>query len=128
MKSNFTETNKSLKFLILPIKNPSEELFKIINYFHKKLNIIVIDDGSKINTHFFKGINKKVLLIRNKKNMGKGFSIKKAFRLILLKKNVSGAIIADSDGQHAINILKKFINFFPRTLKNLLLVKENSNF
>ena len=86
MKSNFTKTYKSLKFLILPIKNPSEELFKIINYFHKKFNIIVIDDGSKINTHFFKEMNKKVLLIRNKKNMGKGFSIKKAFRLILKKK------------------------------------------
>ena len=114
MKSNFTETNKSLKFLILPIKNPSEELFKKINYFHKKLNIIVIDDGSKINTHFFKGINKKVLLIRNKKNMGKGFSIKKAFRLILLKKNVSGAIIADSDGQHAINDIEKIYKFFSK--------------
>ena len=117
MKSNFTETNKSLKFLILPIKNPSEELFKIINYFHKKLNIIVIDDGSKINTHFFKGINKKVLLIRNKKNMGKGFSIKKAFRLILLKKNVSGAIIADSDGQHAINDIEKIYKFFSKNPK-----------
>ena len=82
----FHKNHKLLRFLILPIKNPTKEIFKIINYFHNKLKIIVIDDGSEINTHFFKKINKKVLLIRNKKNMGKGFSIKKAFRIILKKK------------------------------------------
>ena len=38
---------------------------------------------------------KKALIIKNKKNMGKGFSIKKAFRFILKKKsNIDGVIIA----------------------------------
>jgi len=115
MRNKFSKNYNPRKVLILPIKNPSRELFKIINNFHNKLKIIIIDDGSKINRHYFKIIKNKVKIIRNKQNMGKGYSIKKAFGLILKKKYLNGVIIADSDGQHAVSDINKIYNFF---LKN----------
>ena len=58
------------KYLILPVKNPTKELLKIINFFHNKIKIIIVDDGSKTKHQFFKLSLKKALIIKNKK----GFS------------------------------------------------------
>ena len=60
------------KYLILPVKNPTKELLKIVNFFQNKVKIIIIDDGSQINNQLFKLLNKKILIIKNKQNMGKG--------------------------------------------------------
>ena len=75
------------KYLILPVKNPTKELLKIINFFHNKIKLLSLMMDQKTNDQFFKLSLKKALIIKNKKNMGKGFSIKKAFRFIL-KKNI----------------------------------------
>jgi len=109
------------KYLILPVKNPTKELLKIVNYFQNKVKIIIIDDGSQINNQLFKLLNKKILIIKNKQNMGKGYSIKRAFRFILKKKNINGVIIADSDGQHSINDISKIIKLFSKNLDKFII-------
>ena len=117
------------KYLILPVKNPTKELLKIINYFQNKKKIIIVDDGSKINNQFFKLSFKKALIIKNKKNMGKGFSIKKAFRFILKKKKyIDGVIIADSDGQHSINDINKILKLYSKNSDKFIIGQENLNF
>lgn len=108
-------------WLILPTKNPTKETLKIIEYFYCKMNVLVIDDGSTINIELLKNIKNKILLITNKKNMGKGFSIKKALKTILNKKKVVGAIIADSDGQHSINDIQKIYNLFSKNPEKFIL-------
>ena len=109
------------KYLILPVKNPTKELLKIVNFFQNKVKIIIIDDGSQINNQLFKLLNKKILIIKNKQNMGKGYSIKRAFRFILKKKNINGVIIADSDGQHSINDISKIIKLFSKNLDKFII-------
>ena len=42
------------KYLILPVKNPTKELLRIVNFFHDKIKIIIINDGSQTNNQFFK--------------------------------------------------------------------------
>lgn len=117
------------KYLILPVKNPTKELLKIINFFHNKIKIIIVDDGSKINNQFFKLSFKKALIIKNKKNMGKGFSIKKAFRFILKKKKyIDGVIIADSDGQHSINDINKILKLYSKNSNKFIIGQRKFKF
>ena len=41
-------------YLIIPVKNPKKEFLKIVNFFINKFKIIIIDDGSENNKHYFK--------------------------------------------------------------------------
>ncbi len=117
------------KYLILPVKNPTKELLRIVNFFHDKIKIIIINDGSQTNNQFFKLSNKNALIIKNKKNMGKGFSIKKAFRFILKKKsNIDGAIIADSDGQHSIRDINKILKFYSKNSNKFIIGQRKFRF
>ena len=74
--------------VVTPVYNEEkliyENLGKIIAYFKKaniSCEIIVVDDGSKDNTvklvREFSNSNEEVVLLRNKKNLGKGLSIKR---------------------------------------------------
>ena len=46
-------------FLILPTKNPTISLLKIVNFFEKRIKILIIDDGSNDKTEYFDIIKKK---------------------------------------------------------------------
>ena len=104
-------------------------MLRIVNFFHDKIKIIIINDGSQTNNQFFKLSNKNALIIKNKKNMGKGFSIKKAFRFILKKKsNIDGAIIADSDGQHSISDINKILKFYSKNSNKFIIGQRKFRF
>ena len=61
--------------------------------------------------------------------MGKGFSIKKAFRFILKKKsNIDGAIIADSDGQHSISDINKILKFYSKNSNKFIIGQRKFRF
>ena len=46
-------------FLVIPTKNPTISLLKIINFFEKKIKILIIDDGSNDKIEYFDIIKKK---------------------------------------------------------------------
>lgn len=82
-----------------------------LNYPKNKLEIIIVDDGSKDNTYSvakkFEG--KGVRVFRNKTNMGKGFSMNFGI------KKARGEIIVTMDADNIIvkgDILKKMISNF----------------
>lgn len=115
-----------MKFLlILPVKNPTKTLITICNHFSKIVKIIVVDDGSTINREYFNLVKKKVCLLRNSKNKGKGYSIKKAIKKIIFFKDVKGIIVADSDGQHGINDINKIIKQFKKNKNQIILGQRN---
>ena len=64
--------------VIIPAYNPNEELKKLVDDLIKNqyTTIIVIDDGSQ-NKENFKDIKDKAILLKNKKNEGKGNALKK---------------------------------------------------
>ena len=85
-----------------------------------------MDQKQTIN--FLNYLIKKALIIKNKKNMGKGFSIKKAFRFILKKKYIDGVIIADSDGQHSINDINKILKLYSKNSNKFIIGQRKFKF
>ncbi|MCK5107111.1 MAG: glycosyltransferase family 2 protein [Nanoarchaeota archaeon] len=119
--------------IVLPAYNEEKRigltLKKVIKYC--KLNfdryeIIVVDDGSKDNTSKIVNnySNNNVKLLKNKKNMGKGYSVKRG----ILNAKYSIVLFSDSDLATPIEELK---NFLPHIKKYDVLIGsrklKNSN-
>ena len=115
-------------YIIIPVKNPDYEMIKILKYFKKKYKIIVINDGSTLNGKYFRHLNSKnVEILKNSKNMGKGYSLKKAIRKVIRRK-IDGIIQADGDGQHSINDINKVINCFKKNKSKIIIGQRELNF
>lgn len=95
-------------FIVIPAYNEAKRVEAVLNELIKtELPIIVVDDGSKDST--YKVVQKyNVTLLKHKINLGKGAALKTgcdaAFSL-----GAEGVIVMDSDGQHRIEDLPKFI-------------------
>ena len=115
-------------YLIIPVKNPTKKFQEIVNFFINKLKIIIIDDGSRINTHYFGKLkNKNIKILVNKKNKGKGFSVKRAFKTILKSKYNFGVVVADADGQHCIKDINKFCKNLHKKPNQLIIGQRKFN-
>lgn len=94
--------------VIIPAYNPNEKLIELVEKIDNQ--IIVINDGSREEREYiFKKISNKAIILKNEKNRGKGYSLKKGFKYVEenLKKDIIGVITADADGQHAVEDIKK---------------------
>ncbi len=84
---------------------------QIVNFINKlkhlNYDLLFIDDGSTDGT-FDVIRNSGFNYIRNEKNTGKGFSIKRGFEYAL-KNNYPICITMDADGQHPIELIDEFI-------------------
>ena len=93
--------------IIIPAYNPPKSFLAFLQNVHTitSIPIIIIDDGSipKIELE-----NDNTILLRNKTNSGKGFSLIKGFNNAL-SRGFSHAITMDADSQHDPNILESFI-------------------
>lgn len=100
--------------LIIPIYNEENSLptlLKKLNALPKNIEIIIIDDGSSDKTSLIlKSITTRIKILKNSRNFGKGYSIKRG-----LKHSTNKNIIL-MDGDLEINIddipklIKEFIN------------------
>jgi hypothetical protein len=95
---------------IIPSLNPDDNLIKLVHNLLSVSNnkIFIVNDGSKDNSNFIfnkiKNISsKRIYLLENAINMGKGASLKMVFNFILTKfPLIEGVVTLDSDGQHLI--------------------------
>ena len=105
-------------FFIIPSFNPDGNLIDIVYGLRKKSSnfILIVNDGSKKDSEkIFTKISKNfsnIVILNNKKNLGKGAALKTAFKYILKEKpEFYGVVTLDSDGQHSpkdcIKILKE---------------------
>lgn len=84
--------------LIIPAYNESKSIKEVVASAKRYIkNILVIDDGSTDNT--IERI-KDTLLIKNKKNRGKGYSLRKGFNYAI-KHNYDFVVTMDADGEHS---------------------------
>ena len=108
---------------VTPVKNRENEIYKDIlklikkikkNTFIKKWEIIIIDDGSTDKTYnklrILKKEHKKIKVIKNFKNKGKGFSIKRGINHLNSKSKK--VVLIDSDIPYF-----KELNHFLKKLK-----------
>ncbi len=65
------------------------------------MTVLVIDDGSGDNTERV-ALDNGALVIRQKTNVGKGFSIRSGILHVLKKTNFEWMVILDGDGQHQV--------------------------
>ncbi len=94
--------------VLIPAYNEVKMIGKIVAAIKmKKLDVLVIDDGSKDGTGNIAAEN-GAEVIRNDRRQGKGFSLQKGF-IRALEKGCHGVITMDGDGQHAVDDLDVFI-------------------
>lgn len=116
---------------VTPVKNRENNVYKDIlkltkkiqeNTFIKKWEVIIIDDGSIDQTYnqlkLLKKENKKIKIIKNLKNKGKGFSIKRGINH--LHHRSKRVVLIDSDIPYF-----KELNFFLKKLQKKDLVIIN---
>ncbi|MDP8259273.1 MAG: glycosyltransferase family 2 protein [Candidatus Aadella gelida] len=63
------------------------------------VSVLVIDDGSSDNTERV-ALDAGAMVMRNRKNFGKGFSVREGIKYVLKKTTFEWMIIMDADGQH----------------------------
>ena len=93
--------------IIIPAYNPPQSFISLLQNIRTKtfIPIIIIDDGSipKINM-----VIANTILLRNKSNSGKGYSLIRGFNEAL-SRGYSHAITMDADSQHDPDMLQSFI-------------------
>ena len=115
--------------IIIPIYNEYESIFKLLKEineeFKKKLpEIIIVDDGSTDQFHKSVIKNKKIRLIRHKKNLGKC----RAMQTGIKGANNNLVCIIDGDGQNPPYEIRKLIDKWekiPNKLKPFAIICGN---
>ena len=93
--------------VIIPSKNEFQSLRKIVKKLQKKkINFLIIDDGSTDNTNEYLKKN-NINHIKNRVSIGYTKSIVKGI-LYFKSKNVKYVLTMDADGEHDISYLTKF--------------------
>tara|TARA_B100001939_G_C16925219_1_gene611272 strand:+ start:991 stop:1632 length:642 start_codon:yes stop_codon:yes gene_type:complete len=93
--------------IVIPSKNEFQSLKKIVNKLReKKLNFVIINDGSTDNTDKYLKEN-KLNFIKNQISIGYTRSIIKGVKYFR-SKNFDYILTMDADGEHNIKYLNKF--------------------
>ncbi len=105
--------------VIIPTYNNEKTIEKVINdVYAYTSHIIVVNDGSTDKTSQILENYKHIDVISYKKNQGKGYALRTAFKYAV-DKNYENAITIDSDGQHFADDLPVFFKF---DIQNCLLI------
>ncbi len=108
--------------IIIPTYNNEKTILSVVNsVFPYSPNIIVVNDGSTDATsQLLQSIANSIILISYKKNRGKGFALKQAFKEAQ-KRHFTSAITLDADGQHKATDLPQFEAEIAKNNKTLII-------
>jgi glycosyltransferase involved in cell wall biosynthesis len=120
------DNNKNRIVILIAAYNEEEHIKAVIKGCLKyHLDIIVVDDGSTDNT--VKKIRSvpppkdcKIAMIRHRINKGKGKALRTGF-FYTIKKNYSGIITLDADGQHDTEEIKDFLEMIEKENPDLII-------
>jgi len=94
--------------IIIPTYNEANKIESVIQNINKnKVDVLVVDDGSKDNTATL-AKNAGANVLKNEKNQGKGSALAKGFSYAL-KNGYDAVITMDGDGQHSPDDIKFFL-------------------
>jgi len=89
------------------------------------VEIIVVDDGSTDHTAQL-AQQAGATVLRNRKNLGKGASLKRGLKTFL-QKDVEAVVVVDGDGQHNPKEIQSFLDTYNRTSIPILVGSRMSN-
>jgi glycosyltransferase involved in cell wall biosynthesis len=101
--------NQPLIIALIPAYNESKNILSVVSETRKHVGyVIVIDDGSTDETkEIAEAAN--AIVIRNKRNMGKGFALKRGI-IASLKYKPDIVVTIDADGQHDPSEIPKLLD------------------
>lgn len=95
-------------FIVIPAFNEGKRIERVLEDIKKiNLPIIVVDDGS-IDSTSEKARKYQVMVLRHKVNLGKGAAIRTGCEAAIAM-GADAIIMMDSDGQHSVEQLPKFV-------------------
>jgi glycosyltransferase involved in cell wall biosynthesis len=104
------EKNLTGIIVLIPSFNEARTIGRLVKRVKEmQLHVLVVDDGSHDETKTEAAAN-GAEVIRNDKNMGKGYAIRDGINHILKKGNYKFVIIMDGDGQHHPDDIVGLIN------------------
>lgn len=114
-------------FIVIPAHNEAERIGNVLKDLMKiKLPIIVVDDGSSDNTYKI-ALKYNITLLKHKINLGKGAALKTGCDHAF-SSGAEAVIIMDSDGQHKVEDLSKFIIELEEKTYEIIFGSRNLNF
>jgi len=100
--------------VLIPSYNEAKTIGHLVMELRAKgLPVYVVDDGSSDKTAKMARAEGAVV-VKHKKNMGKGASLREGFRHIL-KRGYEAVIVMDADGQHCVSDIGNFIDRMRQT-------------
>ncbi|MBR1416931.1 MAG: glycosyltransferase family 2 protein [Bacilli bacterium] len=114
------------KIALIPSYCPDENLIKLVKELKdNNYKIVVVNDGSNPSFNpIFNEIKEISHVITYKKNMGKGYALKKGLKYINDNFNNYIIVTLDSDGQHKVSDANKLVNYAKNNLDTLVLGKR----
>ena len=99
--------------IIIPAFNEGERIEGVLKeVLNKNYNVVAVDDGSIDKTYEvlskLKVKSKKLIVLKHKVNLGKGAAMKTGAEYAF-SHGAEAVIFMDSDGQHKISDLSKFV-------------------
>lgn len=86
--------------VVIPSYNEARTIGDIVgNIVEMGLTVLVIDDGSVDATERI-ALDAGAMVLRHRKNLGKGYSVRQGIRYVIEKTNFEWMIMMDGDGQH----------------------------
>jgi glycosyltransferase involved in cell wall biosynthesis len=100
--------------VLIPSYNEAKTIGRVIKEARAQgLSVYVVDDGSSDNTAAI-AESEGAVVLKNKKNMGKGASLREGFKHIL-KKDFDEVLVMDGDNQHEAASIPAFIKEMDRS-------------
>lgn len=116
--------------VIVPTYNNDKTLERVLTgvlTFSNGNDVIVINDGSTDNTDaVLERFRDRIILLKNEKNQGKGFSLRKGFAEAI-SRGFKNAITIDSDGQHYPEDIQLMLDHAEKHPGALLMGSRNMN-
>lgn len=115
--------------ILIPAYNPTKDLIHLSkNLLQEGFKVVVVNDGSNSeSSKIFKKLDKKVIFLKHKVNMGKGQALKTGFKYILDNLECDGVITADADGQHILEDIIKVNTELKNNPESLILGSRKQN-
>ena len=96
---------------VIPFYNEAKSLPKLIPEVEKYVDVIIcVDDGSTDNSAQIAAQSNKVILIKNDKNFGKGYSLRRGFEMSI-ERGCDVTVSIDADLQHEPKFIPHFIDY-----------------